>query len=236
MEPEPEPQETKKQFKDMTVEERREYNRKAKQESRARQAETIKLAAQKVAEKEQAEFLKKCLKFNACYFGEIAPNQSAPNAEEELQISREFCRALHLPDIADGETIRDFVLRVLRQWAKEPEGALAFNRATQRFMREIRFDIHPEDLADVLMTYKFPEGCDAPVDLAQLPELPPRPGIDDVPKHIVNFKASEEYSKKMKEAQIQGEVERQQQKDFENQLEVKKAILRDWRTLGSFHD
>jgi hypothetical protein len=101
----------------MTLEQRREYNRTKKQESREREQQRHKRAieAQEAALK-RAERAKRDLHFMA----EEAPGRDATTCDAELQIHREFLRALGKPDVQSGESLRAVAKRTYEAWLVGP--------------------------------------------------------------------------------------------------------------------
>src|SRR5262249_32037777 len=77
-------------------------SRKEKKQSKQAERE------QKQTERDGRELYQK---LNLCYFGEQAPGVDAKTAEAEIQIHREFLRAMDEPDVQPGETLRQLAER-----------------------------------------------------------------------------------------------------------------------------
>lgn len=151
--------------------------RKRQQRERDKQKRIRALEAQKLAA-ERAERRRRKLHF----FGEVTPGRNATTFEDELQIHREFLRALNQPDAHSGETLFEVAKRTYQVWvsgpcaSRDPDGTLyapAFNSTTQEFDPDFGFvldDIPFEKL------WAPPNGCggNETIDTNSLPKLPNR--------------------------------------------------------------
>jgi hypothetical protein len=150
--------------------ERQRRHREREAQKRARSIETQRLAS------ERAERMRRDLHF----FGESSPGCNANNFVEELQIHREFLRALGKEDVRPGETLRTVAKRAFDAWLTgpfvcrsygPPFYAPAFDRIKQTFDPDFGFGI-----GDVLFdeVWTPPEGSigDELIDTAALPRLP----------------------------------------------------------------
>jgi hypothetical protein len=152
-------------------------NRERQRRHREREAQkrAFSLEAQRVAS-ERAERKRRELHF----FGESSPGFNAESFEEELQIHREFLRALGKEDVQPGETLRALAKRAFDAWLTgpfvcrsygPPFYAPAFDRIKQTFDPDFGFGI-----GDVLFdeVWTPPEGStgDELIDTAALPRLP----------------------------------------------------------------
>jgi len=174
----------------MSVEERREYNRLRKQKQREREKQQSEKYLAELEEKEEREIYKTR---NLHFFGEESPGVDARTHDSELQIHREFLRALHQPDVQPGETLRQVAERTWKAWINKvtswtcsgderkpnpPDAFLAsFNRTKQEFDGLHGFDgtsWHNESFESI---WRPPKGCtgDEQIDITTLPELPYRP-------------------------------------------------------------
>ena len=84
------------------------------------------------------------------FFGESSPGHNAKTFADELQIHREFLRALGKEDVQDGETLRTVAKRAFEAWLTGPFTcrtcgppfyAPAFNRVSQQFDPDFGFGI-----------------------------------------------------------------------------------------------
>lgn len=113
------------------------------------------------------------------WFAETEPRVDAQTHAEELAVTREWARALEIPDVTESETLRAFAKRVFIAWGKM-EGSnngyrAGFNRAIQRFDNDNGF----------IVDFNFdefwlpPADClgDEPIDVVNLPPLSPLPWI-----------------------------------------------------------
>ncbi len=163
--------------------------RKRKQRDRDKQKRIRALEAQKVAA-ERAERRRRNLHF----FGEATPGRNATAFDDELQVHREFLRALNQPDVQSGETLFEVAKRTYERWIEGPfasrshDGTLyvpAFNSTTQQFDPDFGFvldDIPFDEL------WSAPDGCSGNeiISTEALPNLP------NVPKTSVEEKAVSE--------------------------------------------
>src|ERR1700757_3985825 len=120
---------------EMSLEQRREYNRERKQRQRgkekAERQESIEAAhearcARELNTKEQ-EYRNRTGK---CFFGEVRPGVDADNIADALQVAREMARALGTTDVHDGESLSEFERRIFSAWTAV--GAPFLNRQTQQ--------------------------------------------------------------------------------------------------------
>src|SRR5262249_37327388 len=99
------------------TEERKQYNRTKKQESREREyAKRNKTIEAWYAAQQQEERLRRNLHF----YGEVSPGRDATTLADELQIHREFLRALNKPDVQSGESLRSVAKRTYEGWLSGP--------------------------------------------------------------------------------------------------------------------
>jgi hypothetical protein len=151
----------------------RERQRRHRQREAQKRAHSIE--AQRVAS-ERAERKRRDLYF----FGESSPGRDAQTCAEELQIHREFLRALGQLDVQPGETLRAVAKRTFEAWLASPLTCRvygppyyspAFNRILQHFDPDFGFAI-----GDVLFEeiWTSPKDCtgDELVETAALPRLP----------------------------------------------------------------
>src|ERR1700730_3711002 len=89
--------------------------RQPRHREREAQKKARSIEAQRVAS-ERAERMRRDLHS----FGEFSPGRNAQTCAEELQIHREFLRALGLPDIQPGETLRTVAKRTYEAWVIGP--------------------------------------------------------------------------------------------------------------------
>jgi hypothetical protein len=173
-------------IKNMSVEERRAYNRIRKQKQREREKQQSEKYLVELEEKEEREIYRTR---NLFFFGEQAPGVDAKTHDAELQIHREFLRALDQPDIQPGENLRHVAERTWKAWLNQttswtcsgderkpnPRDAFlaAFNRTTQKFDCFHGFDgtsWRDESFENI---WRPPKGTgDEPIDIRTLPELP----------------------------------------------------------------
>jgi hypothetical protein len=175
-------------LKDMTTAERRAYARVRKQKQRAREKKAREQHEVELNEREQAEVYRN---LDLHYFGEEAPGVDAKTHDAELQIHREFLRAMNQPDVQPGETLRQVAGRTWRAWndmvtswfcddeklvlpQKSPGFALAFDRANQKFNGFHGFDTRKylNTPFDELWMAPLDDG-ERPIDVAALPPLKP---------------------------------------------------------------
>jgi hypothetical protein len=154
-------------------------NRERQRRHRQREAQKKdhSIEAQRVAS-ERAERKRRNLHF----FGESSPGRDAQTCVEELQIHREFLRALEEPDVQPGETLGAVAKRTREGWVKGPFACglygppiyvPAFDRTNQRFDPEFGFTIGDAPFEDI---WTPPKDCtgDELIDLGALPKLPKR--------------------------------------------------------------
>src|SRR5580704_9194904 len=91
----------------------RERQRRHRQREAQKRAHSIE--AQRLAS-ERAERMRR----GPHFFGESSPGCNANNFADELQIHREFLRALGKEDVKDGETRRAVAKRVFEAWLTGP--------------------------------------------------------------------------------------------------------------------
>ena len=155
----------------MTTEEQRKQNRERQQRHREREKQKREhtIEAQQTAHGQAAR-----AKRNPHFFGESSPGSNAQTFAEELQIQREFLRALGKPDVTPGETLRMVAKRTYEAWLAGPYAwksyVPAFNRAAQQFDPDFGFEIS----GDFDQTWEPPKDCtgDELIDAAGLPNLP----------------------------------------------------------------
>ena len=114
------------------------------------------------------------------FFGESSPGRNAATSADELQIHREFLRALGKEDVRNGETLRTVAKRTLEAWLTGPFTcrscgppfyAPAFRRVRQQFDPDFGFAIRDIPFAEI---WRPPMDCtgDEVIDLGALPKLP----------------------------------------------------------------
>ena len=178
-----------KKIKDFTPEERKEYNRLRKQKQREREKQKSEKYLDELEKKEEREIYKTR---NLLFFGEQAPGVDAKTHDAELQIHREFLRALDQPDVQPGETLRQVAEHTWKAWINKvtswtcsgderkpnpPDAFLAaFNRTTQKFDGLHGFDGTHWRNDTFENIWRPPKGCtgDEPIDVSTLPQLPYR--------------------------------------------------------------
>jgi hypothetical protein len=150
--------------------ERQRLHRKRQKEKRARALEAQRLAS------ERAERMRR----GPYFFGESSPGRNANTLVDELQIHREFLRALGNEDVQDGETLRTVAKRAFEAWligpftcrsCGPPFYAPAFNRVRQQFDPDFGFGIGDDPFEEI---WTPPKDCtgDEVIDVAALPKLP----------------------------------------------------------------
>lgn len=119
-------------------------------------------------------------KRNLHFFGEEAPGCDAQSHETELQIHREFLRAMGKPDVQANETLRMVAKRTYEAWIVGPYSmdqtyVSAFNRVLQQFDPDFGFELDRKPFEEL---WTPPKDCtgDEPIEIASLPELPRLPG------------------------------------------------------------
>src|SRR5882672_12268969 len=90
--------------------ERQRLHRQREAQKKAHSIEAQRLAS------ERAERMRR----DPHFFGEASPGRDAQTCAEELQIHREFLRALGQPDVQPGETLRSIAKRNYEHWVKGP--------------------------------------------------------------------------------------------------------------------
>jgi hypothetical protein len=152
--------------------ERQRRHREREKQKRARSIEAQRLAS------ERAERMRRDLHF----FSESAPGHDAQTCAEELQIHREFLRALGQVDVQPGETLRTLAKRVFGAWLTGPFTCRsygtpfyvpAFNRTSQQFDPDFGFGIG-DVLFDEVWTPPTNSNGDELIDAAALPKLSKR--------------------------------------------------------------
>jgi hypothetical protein len=151
----------------------RERQRRHRQREVQKRAHSIE--AQRLAS-ERAERMRR----RPHFFGEISPGCNSNNFADELQIHREFLRALGKEDVKDGETLRTLTKRALEAWLTGPFACQsygppfyvpAFNRTSQQFDPEFGFTIGDAPFEEIWTPPKDSSG-DELIDVAALPKLP----------------------------------------------------------------
>jgi hypothetical protein len=151
----------------------RERQRRHRQREAQKRAHSIE--AQRLAS-ERAERMRR----DPHFFGESSPGCDANTFADELQIHREFLRALGKEDVKDGETLRTVAKRAFEAWLTSPFTCRlygppfyvpAFDRSSQQFDPDFGFAI-----GDVLFEeiWTSPKDCtgDELIDADDLPKLP----------------------------------------------------------------
>jgi hypothetical protein len=149
--------------------ERQRLHRKRQKQKRARALEAQRLA------NERAERMRR----GPHFFGESSPGRNATTSTDELQIHREFLRALGKEDVQNGETLRTVAKRAFEAWLTGPFTCRsrgppfyvpAFNRVSQQFDPDFGFGIDDVVFEDV---WRSPKDCtgDELIDIAALPKL-----------------------------------------------------------------
>jgi hypothetical protein len=184
-------------IKNMSVEERREYNRLRKQAQREREKQkSEKYLAELEEQEERALYTTR----NLLFFGEQAPGVDAKTHDAELRTHREFLRALDEPDVRPGETLRQVAKRTWHAWLNQvtswtcsgderkpnpPDTFLAaFNRSTQKFDGLHGFDRTKWCNETFENIWRPPKDCtgDEAIDVSTLPQLPYRQQPKSEPK------------------------------------------------------
>jgi hypothetical protein len=149
--------------------ERQHRHRQREAQKRARAIEAQRLAS------ERAERMRR----GPHFFGESSPGCIANTLADELQIHREFLRALCQEDVRDGDTLRTVAKRAFEAWLKGPFACRiygppfyvpAFDRTNQRFDPDFGFGIGDVRFEDI---WTPPRDCtgDELIDLGALPKL-----------------------------------------------------------------
>jgi hypothetical protein len=150
--------------------ERQRRHRQREAQKRARSIEAQRLASER-AERKRRELY---------FFGESSPGCNANNFAGELQIHREFLRALGKEDVKDGETLRTVAKRAFEAWLTGPFTCRsygppfyvpAFDRTCQQFDPDFGFGIGDAPFEEI---WTPPSDCtgDELIDVASLPKLP----------------------------------------------------------------
>ena len=150
--------------------ERQRRHRKRQKQKRARALEAQRLAC------EREERMRR----GPHFFGESSPGRNAKTLADELQIHREFLRALGKEDVQDGETLRSVAKRAFEAWLKGPYAcrscgppfyAPAFNRVRQQFDPDFGFGIGDAPFETI---WTPPKDCtgDEVIEVGALPRLP----------------------------------------------------------------
>jgi hypothetical protein len=154
----------------------RERQRRHRQREAQKRAHSIQ--AQQVAS-ERAERKGRGLHF----FGESSPGCDANTFVDELQIHREFLRALGKEDVKDGETLRMVAKRAFEAWLTGPFTCRsygppfyvpAFNRTSQQFDPDFGFAIGDVLFEEIWTPPKNSTGNEL-IDVGALPKLPKLP-------------------------------------------------------------
>jgi hypothetical protein len=150
--------------------ERQRRHRQREAQKRAHSIEAQQLASERAERKRR----------NLHFFGESSPECDATTFADELQIHREFLRALGLPDVQPGETLRAVAKRTREGWVKGPFACRsygppfyvpAFDRTSQQFDPEFGFTIGDAPFEEIWTPPKDSSG-DELIDVAALPKLP----------------------------------------------------------------
>jgi hypothetical protein len=150
--------------------ERQRLHRQREAQKRAHSIEAQRLAS------ERAERKRRDLHF----FGESSTGRDAQTCADELQIHREFLRALGQPDVQPGETLRTVAKRTFEAWLTGPFTCRsygppfyvpAFDRTRQQFDPDFGFAIG-DVLFDEVWTPPKDSTGDELIDVAALPKLP----------------------------------------------------------------
>jgi hypothetical protein len=150
--------------------ERQRRHRQREAQKRAHSIEAQQLASERAERKRR----------NLHFFGESSPRCDATTFADELQIHREFLRALGLPDVQPGETLRAVAKRTREGWVEGPFTCRsygppfyvpAFNRTSQQFDPEFGFTIGDAQFEEI---WTPPKDCtgDELIDVGALPKLP----------------------------------------------------------------
>jgi hypothetical protein len=150
--------------------ERQRRHRERQKQNLARSIEAERLAI------ERAERMRR----GPHFFGESSPGRNANTFTDELQIHREFLRALGKEDVQDGETLRTVAKRAFEAWLTGPFTcrscgppfyAPAFNRVRQQFDPDFGFGIGDVVFENI---WTSPKDCtgDELIDVGTLPNLP----------------------------------------------------------------
>jgi hypothetical protein len=168
-------------------------NLERKTKSRAGQeaSKAAKQAAREAREEaveEKAHYVGKSL----CYYAETSPGVDAATATEEIQVHREWLRAMDQPDVRKGETLRQLAERTFSAWLNQatswmrtddkrvpnpPDNFLmSFNRKEQKFNGYHGFNgskLHGVPFSEIWSPPAGRNG-DEVIDVAALPPLPYR--------------------------------------------------------------
>jgi hypothetical protein len=150
--------------------ERQRRHRQREAQKRARSIEAQRLASERAERKRRGLH----------YFGESSSGCNANNFADELQIHREFLRALGKEDVKDGETLRTVAKRAFEAWLTgrfacrsygPPFYVPAFDRISQQFDPDFGFGIGDASFEEIWTPPKDSSG-DELIDVAALPKLP----------------------------------------------------------------
>ena len=149
--------------------------RQRRHRHREKQKRGHSIEAQRVAS-ERAERNRRALYF----FGESSPGCNANDFADELQIHREFLRALGKEGVEDAETLRAVVKRAFEAWLTGPFTCRsygppfyvpAFDRTHQRFDPDFGFAIGDAPFEEIWTPPKHCTGNEL-IAVAALPQLP----------------------------------------------------------------
>ena len=102
---------------EMNAEQKREYNRVQKRNQRERTAaHRERKRIEDIEAQEAASERAVRASRNLHFFGEESSGRDAQTCADELQIHREFLRAMGKPDVQEGETLRIVARRTLEEW------------------------------------------------------------------------------------------------------------------------
>ena len=124
----------RKRIRDMSVEEKREYDKLHKRKSRAR--EKVQFAEVK-AQAEKDSIFKSRASQGLSFFGEIRTGVDA-TGPELVRVLREWLRALEQPDIQKGETTGQLAKRCWDAWMKTGVGNLYDDSDKSLYFESIR--------------------------------------------------------------------------------------------------
>ena len=150
----------------------RQYNREQKRDKRRQERLKRDVALLAEGNRRQAERMNEQGRqeralMGLCFFGENRPGHDTDTVESALQVCREFARLLGQEDIQDGESLKQFEIRIGQAWLQQ--GGPFLNRAKQKlfpgwgdYWRE----------KDFMETYKFLPGAAQKIDIERLSPLP----------------------------------------------------------------
>jgi hypothetical protein len=150
--------------------ERQRLHRKRQEQKRARALEAQRLAGERAERSRRGPH----------FFGESSPGRNANTSADELQVHREFLRALGKEDVQGGETLRTVAKRTFAAWLTGPYACQscgppfyvpAFNRVRQQFDPDFGFGIGDAPFEEI---WTPPKDCsgDELIDVAALPKPP----------------------------------------------------------------